>query len=109
MSAGEGGGDDPHGTFAGHPEHGVRIELVLEEREGARATYQGFAFTHEARHVLVVVAELEGARATLAGDDKPANAAAIEKAAAALVRAATRAELEEGVAVPRKIVRWRSV
>ncbi|NUP06564.1 MAG: hypothetical protein HOW73_10945 [Polyangiaceae bacterium] len=91
------------------PEHGVRFELVLEEREGERAVYQGFAFTPERSIPLVVVAEIASAKARIGGEERPANADALEKAAAALVRAATRAELAEGAAVPRKIVRWRAL
>lgn len=98
----------PHGTFAKAPEHGVRFELVLEEQGEGRAVYQGFAFLPDRKVPLVVVAEIASATATIGGDDRPTNADALEKAAVALVRAATRQELSEGAAVPRKIVRWRA-
>ena len=91
------------------PEFGVRFELVLEEHEDARAVYQGFAFTADARYPIVVVSELDATKATIGGAERPANAEALEKNAAALVRAATKAELRAGEAVPRKIVRWRAL
>lgn len=93
----------------GAPSHGVRFELVLRHAEAGGALYEGLARTTGAELALRVSAERAGARAELTGAERPANAEALEKLAAALVRAATRVELEEGLPVPHKIVRWRAL
>ena len=92
---------------------GVRIELVRDEAEpqGAPLVYRGFADVGR-RLDVVVSADLASARARVdpgGADTDAALIARLEKTIAALVRAATRAELEEGRAPPRKIVRWRSL
>jgi hypothetical protein len=95
------------------PSHGVRIEVARREGGAADAesfVYRGFAETERARFELEIVVDRSAARARIEGlAADPALGAKIEKLAAALVRAATRAELEAGRDVPRKIVRWRGL
>ncbi|MBK6516812.1 MAG: hypothetical protein IPM79_20890 [Polyangiaceae bacterium] len=93
----------------GVPQHGVRFELVLRTAGPGRAVYEGFARTGGLDLTLRVTSETESAKAELTASPRPDNADALERAAAALVRAATRAELEEGAPPPHKIVRWREV
>lgn len=93
------------------PEFGVRFELVLA-LDGER--YEGFALLPGgALRVALVVAitpESARARAAEAPAEVPADTIArLEKMASALVRAATRSELEAGEPPPRKIVRWRAL
>lgn len=90
------------------PEFGVRFELVLA-LEGDR--YAGFALLPargdepSVRIPLVVEITREAARARAEGQLEVIPR--LEKMASALVRAATRSELEAGEPPPRKIVRWR--
>lgn len=91
------------------PEHGVRFELTLASREGDRATYRGFARSSSRELSIVVEASAARADARIEGSDGQAEAASWLKAATALVRAATKAELAAGEPLPRKIVRWREL
>lgn len=98
------------GPYQGQPEHGVRFELICAEGggAGADAVYRGHAHTAQGSVPVVVQARRAGASAEASCDDA-ALAQALARAASALVRAATRSELEAGQALPRKIVRWRSL
>lgn len=96
------------GPYQGQPEHGVRFELICEDSPGADAVYRGHAHTAQGSIPVVVQAHRAGASAEVSCDDA-ALAQALASAARALVRAATRSELEAGHAPPRKIVRWRSL
>jgi hypothetical protein len=104
LSAGDSGAQEKAGR-------GVRIELVCESptAEGT-LVYRGFADAGR-RLAVEVFAGREGARAVIEAQptDDPELVARLEKLVAALVRAATRAELEQGRTPPRKIVRWRSL
>ena len=88
------------------PVAGVRLVVVKAEETAAAVIYRGHAHLPDADvPITITVALPDGAtRATLGerGD------AAMEKRAAALVRAATRGPLQAGSALPRKIVRWRA-
>ena len=96
------------GGIEGRPTAGVRY--VLERAGDGRApvgdtlVYRGFAHTPEADLPLEVTIALPGGatQARIEG-----GTAEMEKAAAALARAATKSELAEGTELPRKIVRWR--
>jgi hypothetical protein len=97
----------------GDPPRGVRIELVRDEEEQAVSplVYRGFADVGRRLDVVVSV-DLASARARVDAGAEPVDAgliAQLEKTISALVRAATRAELEEGRSPPRKIARWRSL
>ncbi len=99
------------GPYQKSPEHGVRFELIAFEASLEGATYRGHAHLPGASVPLEVRARKDAAEVSL-GDAEAVDAtqrAAIEKAASALVRAATRSELAAGEALPRKIVRWRAL
>lgn len=104
MSAQRGG--HPHTPGAtGRPSAGARYALEKAEETGQAVVYRGFVHLPDADVPAEVSVELPGgaARATLG----PGGTAEMEKAAAALVRAATKACVAGGGALPRKIVRWR--
>jgi hypothetical protein len=86
------------------PTAGVRFAVVWAEADTARVVYRGFAHLPDADLPLEVTITLpSGAtRASIMGGTPE-----MEKVAAALVRAATKAEINAGAALPRKIVRWR--
>jgi hypothetical protein len=90
--------------LSGSPTHGVRLEVVLDEDASTaeRAVYRGKLHEPEASREVEAIATKDGVELRLVPDDE-----ALRKAATALVRAATRAELTAGDAAPRKIVRWR--
>ena len=88
---------------------GVRIEVTRgddSEKDGS-FVYRGTARTESAEVPIEIVAAVAGASARCL--EPREEAVRIEKMAQALVRAATRAELEEGRLPPRKIVRWRAL
>ncbi|MFO0758708.1 MAG: hypothetical protein U0359_19605 [Byssovorax sp.] len=86
------------------PTAGVRLVVTRAEQDDARIVYRGFAHLPGADLPIAVTVALPGGatHATVEG-----GSADLEKSAAALVRAATRAELAAGLPLPRKIVRWR--
>jgi hypothetical protein len=99
------------------PTAGVRyaIERASEDETGV-VVYRGFAHVPDADLPLVVRVEHDSASGTegrsnvVAKLDESvaiADVSAIEKAAAALVKAAARAARDAGRPLPRRIVRWR--
>jgi hypothetical protein len=90
------------------PTHGVRF--AVERAEGAEGAlvYRGHAHLPDADLGLEVRLEAGGGKATAtigdAGERSAALVAALELAAARLVRSAAKGE-----APPRKIVRWREL
>jgi hypothetical protein len=87
------------------PTAGARYALEKAEETADAVIYRGFVHLPDTDVPATVTLALPGgaAKATL-GDGGTAE---MEKTAAALVRAATKAELKAGTALPRKIVRWR--
>ncbi len=87
------------------PTAGTRFIVVRAEEDVSSVIYRGFAHLPDADLPLVVTVALPGgaSRAAITG-----GTPALEKMAASLVRAATKAELAAGQALPRKIVRWRA-
>ncbi len=102
----------PGGGYVGRPSHGLRLEVVRDDDAGAegRWVYRGHVHLKEASIALEVVATAEMADVAL---DARAGLDALDrefltKQLAALVRAATRAEVSAGEAPPKKIARWRA-
>lgn len=93
------------------PHQGVRYAVERATAEGKTTVYRGFAHLPEQDIALEIrVEEGEGERASvtakldeIAGESR----AELEKAAAALVKAAVRGAKDAGRALPRRIVRWR--
>jgi hypothetical protein len=95
----------------GPPENGVRFELVLRSLEAGIAHYEGHAFlptTSVPISIRTSVAEAKTELGEPSAPIAPERLAAIEKLGTALVRAATRVELQKGEAIPQKLVRWRA-
>jgi hypothetical protein len=97
-------------SVTGRPSAGARYALEKAEETGEAVVYRGFVHLAGADVPAEVRVELPGpgtpggaTHATLG----PGGTPEMEKAAAALVRAATRASVAAGGALPRKIVRWR--
>jgi hypothetical protein len=89
----------------GRPTAGARLCVELVE-EGAEALiYRGFVYLPEADVPAEARVELPGGavKMTLGAGGTPA----LEKASAALIRAATKAGVAGSGVLPRKIVRWR--
>ncbi|MBL9027479.1 MAG: hypothetical protein JNL21_35130 [Myxococcales bacterium] len=88
----------------GRPEHGLRVEIVLDEAASTpeRAVYRGALHEPDRSRQLEAVATARGVELTLDPNDD-----ALVRVIAPLVRAATKAELVQGDPPPRKIVRWR--
>jgi hypothetical protein len=86
------------------PSNGVRYVVELAEQTESRVRYQGFAHLPDRDLPLSVEVDLPGGATRASLSDGPPE---LEKAAAALVRSATRAPVAAGAALPRKIVRWR--
>jgi hypothetical protein len=86
------------------PSSGVRYVVERAEQTESRVRYQGFAHLPDRDLPLSIDIDLPAGatRASL-----PGGPPELEKAAAALVRSATRAAVAAGSALPRKIVRWR--
>jgi hypothetical protein len=101
--------EDPRGPYSGSPEHGVRFELLLEGATDDGAHYRGFVHLPDAKLGVTGIAQRSRASLTIDPDATlpPERRATLEKQGAALLRAATRAELEAGDPVPHKVVRWR--
>ncbi|MDI1437379.1 MULTISPECIES: hypothetical protein [Polyangium] len=100
------------------PTAGVRYALVRGEgeEEGAGVTYRGFAHLPDVDLPLEIRVEQAGeggaeGRANVAARIEGAavgvDVAGLEKAGAALVKAALRAARDAGRPMPRRIVRWR--
>jgi hypothetical protein len=92
------------------PSAGVRyvVDLCVGEDPEAHV-YRGFAHLPDASLDLVVRVAREGGKATASIACPPGVAAKdkLEKEAAALVRAATKAAVAEGIEPPQRIARWR--
>lgn len=99
----------PVGLASQVPATGVRYVLTRTREEPEQVTYQGFAHLPEADLQLTAQVALPGGavQAAVTPPDHP-RAAEIAKSAAALVRAATKAEVTANRALPRKIARWRA-
>jgi hypothetical protein len=93
------------GGVIGRPSAGVRYALEKAEETSEAVRYRGFVHLPDADLPLEVRVDLPGG-ATHA-EVGPGGTAEMEKAAAALVRAATKALVAAGGPLPRKIVRWR--
>lgn len=93
------------------PTSGVRYALERGRVEPDHAAYEGFAHLPDRDVPLAVRVALPGgavsATAAPADGVGEARGAELAKVASALVRAATKAEVAAGQALPRKIVRWR--
>lgn len=87
------------------PTAGTRFVATRAEEDASSVIYRGFAHLPDADLPLEVTIALPAGttRATITG-----GTPALEKMAAALIRAATKVELAAGQALPRKIVRWRA-
>lgn len=91
------------------PVAGVRLVVVKAEETAAAVIYRGHAHLPDADvPITITVALPDGATRATLGEGGERGDAAMEKRAAALVRAATRGPLQAGSALPRKIVRWRA-
>jgi hypothetical protein len=87
------------------PTAGARYVLEKAEEGADAVIYRGFVHLPDADvPATVTIALPDGATRAELGDGGTGE---LSKAAAALVRAATKAELKAGTALPRKIVRWR--
>lgn len=94
-----------------HPANGVRFELVLRSHENGVAHYEGRALLPALSVPVSIRTSATEATTALGESTAPTSAeqrAALEKLATALVRAATRVELQKGEPIPSKIVRWRA-
>lgn len=94
------------------PTTGVRYAVERSGVDGKTVIYSGFAHLPDADVPLVVRVEEEAAdgRANVVArveDAAATDAAAIERAAAALIKAAARSARDAGRSLPRRIVRWR--
>jgi len=98
------------------PTAGVRYVLERGEDEAASPTYRGFAHLPELDLPLEINVEQPGedgaegkssVTARIAGAAEGVDVAGLEKAGAALVKAALRAARDAGRPMPRRIVRWR--
>lgn len=94
------------------PTNGVRLELTLISNEAGKARYEGRALMPAAVIRVGVDADAPGVTVTLGrceGDPYSVEQRAqLEKLIGALVRAATRVELQKGEPIPTKIFRWRA-
>ncbi|MEZ4301275.1 MAG: hypothetical protein R3B70_40445 [Polyangiaceae bacterium] len=88
------------------PTSGVRYALERTLIDAARVTYEGHAHRPDDAIALRVHVALPGGAVT-AEVVAPEPHPELTKQVAALVRAATKAEVAAGQALPRKIVRWR--
>lgn len=90
----------------GRPAAGARLAVEKAEETDTAVVYRGFVHLPDADVPATVTIELPGGatKATLGEGGSPD----LEKQAAALVRAATKALVTAGSPLPRKIVRWRA-
>lgn len=99
------GGEAQEGTSSG-----VRYELLYDRARSTpdRAVYRGTVRSAEEElSVEVIVTEAATEAALLVPSEAPSSGALVTKAAA-LVRAAARGPLVEGLPPPRRIHRWRA-
>jgi hypothetical protein len=91
------------------PTAGARYAVERAEEHPDRLIYRGAVHLPETEVPLeVTIALPSGATSAVLLAEPPVGAPPeMAKAAAALVRAATKAELASAVPLPRKIVRWR--
>jgi len=95
------------------PTAGVRYAVERSGTDGQTVIYSGFAHLPDADVPLVVRVEQEGAdgRANVIvkidENSSVADGAALERAAAALIKAAARGARDAGRELPKRIVRWR--
>lgn len=96
------------------PTAGVRYAVERSGDEGKVVTYNGFAHLPDADVPLVVRVEqsddADGRTNVVAKVEDAAgvaDGAALERAAAALIKAAARGAKDAGRSLPRRIVRWR--
>ena len=96
------------------PTAGVRYAVERNADEGKVVTYSGFAHLPDADVPLVVRVEqqddVDGKTNVVAKIDDAAgvvDVSALERAAAALIKAAARSAKDAGRSLPRRIVRWR--
>jgi hypothetical protein len=92
--------------ITGRPTAGARLAVEKAEERADAVVYRGFVHLPEADVPAEITIELpSGATRAKLGE---LGTPELAKAAAALVRAATKAPLAGGTALPRKIVRWRA-
>lgn len=92
------------------PASGVRYVVERTLAAPDLVTYEGFAHLPDADVPLTVRVALPGGAVTASVAPHAAveaRSADLSRVAAALVRAATKAEVASGQALPRKIARWR--
>jgi hypothetical protein len=95
------------------PLAGVRYAVERCGQEGSVVVYSGFAHLPDVDLPLVVRVEQDDAEgrtnvvATVDDAEHVADGPAIERAAAALIKAAARGARDAGRSLPRRIVRWR--
>jgi len=93
------------------PTSGVRYALERARVEADHVTYEGFAHLPGADVPLSAKVALPGGAVSVSAAPaegvSDARGAELAKIATALLRAATKAEVAAGQALPRKIVRWR--
>jgi len=88
------------------PENGARFVVERAQEQPAAVMYRGFVHLPDRDLPLEVTIELPGGATTASlVEGGPVE---LEKAAAALVRSATKAAVSSGTSLPRKIVRWRA-
>jgi hypothetical protein len=91
--------------IVGRPTAGARLSVEKAEEGPDAIVYRGFVHLPAADVPAEVRVALPGGAVTASlGEGGTAD---LEKAAAALVRAATKGIVASGGALPRKIVRWR--
>jgi hypothetical protein len=93
------------------PLSGVRYALERTATTPEQVVYEGLVCLPDAELAVTVRVELPGGavRATVAAEGSAfaARAPDFTRTVTALVRAATKVEVATGLALPRKIVRWR--
>jgi hypothetical protein len=93
--------------LVGRPTSGSRFEVEQVEQAPDSVTYRGHVHLPGASHPLEVRVPLPDGAATARVEGAGEAAAELERAAAALVRAAVRNAHSADRPLPRKIVRWR--
>lgn len=91
--------------ITGRPTAGVRLAVEKAEETPGAVIYRGFVHLPDVDVPAEARVELPGGAVKVALG--PGGTAELEKWAAPLVRAATKAVVASGGALPRKIVRWR--
>jgi hypothetical protein len=93
------------------PASGVRYALVRVGAADDHVAYEGFAHLPDVDVPLAVRVALPGGAVSVIASPaegvSETRRAELAKAASALMRAATKAEVAAGRPLPRKIVRWR--